>query len=67
MGARDAAGWEGCLQNLETLLEGGARAKFVMDEWRVRYEHYVATFQPKFGAQLDAPESFQYVADDKTD
>ncbi len=67
MGARNAAGWEWCLQNLETLLEGGALAKFVMDVWRGRFEHYVATFRPQFGDQQGPPETHPAVVAEKRD
>lgn len=53
IGARNAAGWEWCLENLQTILEGGAMARFVLDAWRGRFEHYVTEFQPRFGPQQD--------------
>ena len=56
-GARNAAGWELCLGNLVSILEGVALAKFVMDVWRERFEHYVARFQPQFGPQQGPPEN----------
>ena len=65
-GARNAAGWEFCLQNLETLLEGGTLAEFVMDAWRARFEHYVAAFQPGFGPQAGPPETHPEVVAEKT-
>lgn len=62
--ARSAAGWEWCLQNLETILRGAVSVEFVMDQWRERFEHYVAAFEPQFGHQLDAPETMTDEADD---
>ncbi len=56
-GARNAAGWEWCLENLDTILQGAAAAKFVMDVWQDRFEHYVAAFQAKFGPQQGPPET----------
>ena len=67
MGARNAAGWEWCLQNLETILEGAATAKFVLDLWRPRFEHYVAAFQPQFGPQQGPPETHSAVVAEKND
>lgn len=64
-GARNAAGWELCLQNLETLLEGAAMAKFVADAWRARFEHYVAAFQPTFGPQAGPPADHPMEAETK--
>ena len=46
-GARNAAGWELCLESLDMLLQGGALAKFV----RCRKK-----FEPEFGPQQDPPE-----------
>jgi len=66
-GARNSAGWEWCLQNLETILEGAATAKFVLDVWRERFEHYVAAFQPQFGPQQGPPETHHAVVAEKTD
>ena len=65
-GARNAAGWELCLQNLELLLEGAAIAKFVLGAWRVRFEHYVAKFQPQFGPQQGPPDTHPDVVAEKT-
>ena len=56
-GARNAAGWEQCLGNLERLLRGAAPAKFAVDVWRARFDHYVATFEPRFGPQQGMPET----------
>ncbi len=55
-GARNAAGWELCLENLGLLLQGASLAKFVVQTWRARYEHYAARFEPVFGPQQDMPE-----------
>lgn len=67
MGARNAAGWEWCLQNLETLLEGGAMTEFELDAWRGRFEHYVSAFQPQFGRQQSPPDTHSAMADEKHD
>ena len=64
-GARNAAGWEFCLESLEALLEGAALAKFVLGVWRVRFEHYVAAFQPEFGRQQGPPETHPDVVAEK--
>lgn len=55
-GARDAAGWEFCLQNLEASLVGEEPLRFVLEDWRGRFEHYRATFEPEFGPQAEPPE-----------
>ena len=67
MGARNAAGWEFCLQNFEALLEGAATAKFVLDVWRERFDHYVGVFQPQFGPQQGPPETHSAVVAEKAD
>jgi len=66
-GARNAAGWEFCLENLETLLDGAALAKFVMGAWRERFEHYAAAFLPEFGPQQGPPETPATVVAEKND
>lgn len=55
-GARNAAGWEMCLENLDLLLEGAALAKFAADAWRTKFTHYVAKFEAAFGPQQGPPE-----------
>ena len=54
MGARSAAGWEMCLQNLDTVLQAGTVAKFVWDVWQAKFDRYVKLFTPTFGKQEDA-------------
>ena len=54
--ARNAAGWEMCLQNFESLLDEAPPAEFVPDVWTKRFEHYVAVFEPEFGPQQGPPE-----------
>lgn len=56
-GARNAAGWEMCFDSLETVLQGGALAKFAWDVWRAKFTHYVAKFEPLFGPQQGPPEN----------
>jgi len=52
-GARNAAGWEMCLENLDLILEGAAAAKFAAEVWKTKFRRYVAKFEPAFGAQDD--------------
>lgn len=49
--ARNAAGWEACLDNLET---GSAS-----DTWQARFEHYVGAFEPVLGHQEGPPEGYR--------
>ena len=56
-GARNAAGWEMCIENLELLLQGASAARFALDVWRGKYARYVKKFEPLFGPQQEAPES----------
>ena len=51
--ARNAAGWEMCLENLDLLLEGAAALKFAADVWRAKFRRYVEKFEPGFGPQDD--------------
>lgn len=57
MGARNAAGWEMCLENLDLLLQGASAARFALDVWRGKYARYAKKFEPLFGPQQEAPES----------
>ncbi|MDQ1381695.1 MAG: hypothetical protein QOJ71_2414 [Actinomycetota bacterium] len=49
--ARNAAGWEICLQRLET----GASS----DAWTSHFDHYVSVFQPILGPQDGPPDGYQ--------
>ena len=57
-GARNAAGWELCLSNLDLLLEGAALAKFALDHWKKNFERYAKKFEPEAGPQQGLPENF---------
>lgn len=54
-GARNAAGWEMCLENLDLLLKGVAASKFAMDLWRTKFNRYVRKFEQHFGPQQGPP------------
>lgn len=56
-GARNAAGWEMCLDNLELLVQGATLAKFVAEVWRKKFARYVGKFEPQVGPQQGMPES----------
>ena len=49
--ARNAAGWESCLD----CLEHGAET----EAWQPRFEHYVAAFEPRLGRQEGPPEGYR--------
>jgi uncharacterized protein YndB with AHSA1/START domain len=55
-GARDAAGWEMCLDNLDLLIDGAAVLKFSWDAWRPKFEYYKKKFEPEHGPQDEPPE-----------
>jgi uncharacterized protein YndB with AHSA1/START domain len=46
--ARNAAGWDSCLDRLQQRVDG--------DSWKVRFERYVASFEPVLGHQDGPPE-----------
>jgi uncharacterized protein YndB with AHSA1/START domain len=46
--ARNAAGWESCLDRLEL--------GFETEPWKPRFERYVSTFEPVLGRQEGPPE-----------
>ena len=57
MGARNGAGWEMCLDNLNLLLDGAVMAAFALDVWRKKHKKYSEKFEPEFGPQQDIPDS----------
>jgi uncharacterized protein YndB with AHSA1/START domain len=48
--ARNAAGWESCLDRLEFKREA--------ESWTARFQHYTAAFEPLLGPQEAPPEQF---------
>ena len=48
--ARNAAGWDSCLDRLQLGVEAEA--------WKPRFERYVATFEPVLGHQDGPPEGY---------
>ena len=63
-GARNAAGWEMCLENLDLLVEGVGFAKFVAKVWWTKYHRYVSSFEPTYGPQVGPPEDHPMLATD---
>jgi uncharacterized protein YndB with AHSA1/START domain len=55
-GARNAAGWEMCLENLDLILEGGALVKFAADVWQAKFKRYVEKFEATAGPQQEPPQ-----------
>lgn len=57
--ARNAAGWEMCIENLDLVLEGAAIAKFAADVWREKFDRYAEKFKdivgPRGGLAEDDP------------
>jgi uncharacterized protein YndB with AHSA1/START domain len=49
--ARNAAGWDACLDRLEFGSE--------KEEWKPRFDRYAASFTPVLGAQDGPPEGFE--------
>ena len=58
-GARNAAGWEMCIQNIDLVLDGVAVAKFAAEVWRDKFDHYAEKFKdlvgPRGGLAEDDP------------
>jgi hypothetical protein len=50
--ARNAAGWEQCLDRLEGL-------EPAPDSWQPRFEHYAAAFAPILGTQEGPPAGYK--------
>ncbi len=57
-GARNAAGWESCLENLDLILDGAEAVKFVVETWLERFEYYRSKFEPQAGPQMGMPENY---------
>jgi uncharacterized protein YndB with AHSA1/START domain len=55
-GARNAAGWEMCLDSLDLVLEGAAVLAFAADVWRSKFERYREKFEATVGPQQGPPE-----------
>lgn len=55
-GARNAAGWEICVENLDLLLQGAALVKLAADVWNTKFRRYVARFRGPYGEQVGPPE-----------
>jgi uncharacterized protein YndB with AHSA1/START domain len=55
LAARQAAGWEVCLESLDAVLASGEAPAFEMDCWKAPFERYVAKFEPVAGAQQGPP------------
>lgn len=57
--ARNAAGWEMCIENLDLVIEGAAIAKFAADVWRDKFDRYAKKFKdivgPRGGLAEDDP------------
>lgn len=66
-GARNAAGWEMCIENLDLVLDGIAAAKFVAAVWRAKFKKYAAEFEEEFGPQDDPSEASPRLRDDSAD
>ena len=67
MGARNAAGWELCLETLDLLLEGGSLANFVVDVWRANFKCYVEKFEATVGPQRGPPEDHPLLVEQADD
>lgn len=63
-GARSAAGWEMCVDNLDLILEGVGALKFAAKVWRAKYRAYAAEFEPTFGPQDDPSDHHPLLQDD---
>jgi uncharacterized protein YndB with AHSA1/START domain len=57
--ARNAAGWEMCIENLDLILEGAGIAKFAAEVWREKFDRYAQKFKdiigPRGGLAEDDP------------
>lgn len=56
-GARNAAGWEMCLENLQLVLLGRSVLAFSVEVWREWFDRYRAALESEFGHQQGIPDS----------
>lgn len=54
--ARNAAGWEMCIENLDLVLEGAAIAKFAAEVWRDKFDCYAEKFIDIVGPRGGLPD-----------
>ena len=66
-GARNATGWEMCLENLDLLLEGASLAKFAVSVWKAKFSHYEKKFGAIFGPQQGPPDDHPEFAKEGAD
>ncbi len=57
-GARNAVGWEFCLENLGLLLDGAALVKFAVTAWQKRFDYYAKKFEADAGPQEGLPDDY---------
>ncbi len=62
-GARHAAGWEMCFENMDLLLDSAELVKFVVAVWQDKFEHYVKKFEAEAGPQQGLPENYPGAAE----
>ena len=57
--ARNAAGWEMCIENLDLILDGVSALEFVAEVWRDKFDRYAEKFKnvtgPRGGLAEDDP------------
>ncbi len=63
-GARNAAGWEMCLENLDLLLEGVGVVKFAAKVWKAKFARYAEEFESSHGPQVGLADDDPLLAED---
>lgn len=64
-GARNAAGWEQCIDNLGLIVDGASALAFAAKIWKTRFGHYVKKFEPTFGPQHDPTGEHPLLAEEE--
>ncbi len=57
-GARSAAGWEMCIENIALIINGAQIAMFAFDKFKEKFAHYSKKFEPTMGPQEGPPEGY---------
>lgn len=58
MGARSAAGWEMCFENMDLILEGASAAKFAVNVLQKKFQYYAIKFEREAGPQQGIPGDY---------
>lgn len=62
--ARNGAGWEVCLENLDLVLEGAEFVNLAASVWKAKFARLVTEFEPHYGPQTGPPKDHPVLGED---